>query len=67
MVAVPNPSTVVAGTKSLASTWNTDVRDADLYFLENLGGFGHRNVLVNSHFDIWQSSTSLAITSSATP
>lgn len=67
MVAVPNPTTVVAGTKSLASTWNADVRDADLYFLENLGGFGHRNVLVNSHFDIWQSSTSLAITSSATP
>lgn len=67
MVAVPNPTTVVAGTKNLASTWNTDVRDADLYFLENLGGFGHRNVLVNSHFDIWQASTSLAITSSATP
>lgn len=67
MVAVPNPTTVAAGTKNLASTWNTDVRDADTYFLENLGGFGHRNVLVNSHFDVWQSSTSLAITNSATP
>lgn len=66
MVAVPNPSTVAAGSKSLASTWNTDVRDADTYFLENLGGYGHRNGLVNSHFDIWQGGTSFAITSLAT-
>ncbi len=66
MVAVPNPSTAAAGGKNLASTWNTDVRDADTYFLENLGGFGHRNGLVNSHFDIWQAGTSFAITSLAT-
>ncbi len=67
MVAVPNPVTVAAGSKSLASVWNDDVRDAATYFLENIGGFGHRNGLVNPHFDIWQGSTSLAITSSATP
>ncbi len=66
MVAVPNPSTAAAGAKSLASTWNTDVRDADTYFLENLGGFGHRNGLVNSHFDIWQGGTSFTVTSLAT-
>lgn len=65
MVAVPNPTTAAAGAKILASTWNADVRDADTYVVENLGGLGSRNVLFNSHFDVWQRGTSFSLTSSA--
>ena len=67
MVAVPNPVTVAAGSKSLASVWNDDVRDATTYFLENIDNFGHRNGIVNPIFQFWDSASSLAITSSATP
>ena len=68
MVSVPSPSTAAAGAKILAATWNTDVRDAVQYFLDNIGGYGDsRNVIVNPYGSIWQASTSLAITSSATP
>lgn len=67
MVSAPNPSTAAAGAKILASTWNADVRDADTYFNDVIGGIGPRNVLLNSHMDVWQRGTSFAITSSATP
>lgn len=68
MVSVPSPSTAAAGAKILAATWNTDVRDAVQYFLDNIGGYGDsRNVIVNPYGSIWQGPTSLAITSSATP
>ncbi len=64
MVAIPNPSTAAAGSKILASTWNADVRDADIYVVENLGGVGRRNAIINSHFDVWQRGTSFAVASS---
>lgn len=67
MVSAPNPSTAAAGAKILASTWNADVRDADTYFNDVIGGIGPRNVLINSHMDVWQRGSSFAITSSATP
>ena len=67
MVSAPNPSTAAAGAKILASTWNADVRDADTYFNDVIGGIGSRNVLINSHMDVWQRGSSFAITSSATP
>lgn len=66
MVAVPNPSTAASGSKILASVWNADVRDADTYVVENLGGLGARNVLINSHFDVWQRGSTFALTTSAT-
>lgn len=68
MVAVPSPSTAAAGAKILAAAWNSDVRDAVQYFLDNIGGYGDsRNVIINPYATIWQGSTSLAISSSATP
>ena len=67
MVSAPNPTTAASGAKVLASTWNADVRDADTYFNDVIGGIGPRNVLINSHMDVWQRGSSFAITSSATP
>lgn len=60
----PDPITVAAGSKILASDWNADVRDAILYLLGLQGGVGRRNILTNSHMDIWQRGTSFAIAAS---
>lgn len=63
-LAVPNQTTAAAGSKILASDWNSDVRDAVNYLLALQGGTGRRNGLINSHFDIWQRGTSFTVASS---
>lgn len=64
VLPVPNPSTAAAGAKQLASVWNSDVRDSVLYLLGLQGGVGRRNLLTNSHMDVWQRGTSFTVASS---
>ena len=66
VLPVPNQSTAAAGSKILASEWNSDVRDAVDYLVALQGGTGRRNALINSHFDIWQAGTTATIPTGGT-
>lgn len=47
----------------IPTSWANLVRDALIYLDEQAGGIGRRNVLINSHFDVWQRGTSFAVPS----